>query len=135
MYIGKAAQLSGTTIKSIRHYEDIGLLPPAERKGKYRVYTQESVDVLRFIKCAQTLGFKLKELQAILRGYNGAAFPWELAQREIQRKKRELREQIAGMQQLYIGLEEFENSLQDAKEECHLVRAAGPEKKASAMAS
>lgn len=39
MYIGKAAKLSGTTIKSIRHYEDIGLLPPAQRQGKYRITT------------------------------------------------------------------------------------------------
>lgn len=34
MYIGKAAQLSGTTVKSIRHYEEIGLLPPPPRNAK-----------------------------------------------------------------------------------------------------
>lgn len=33
MYIGKAAQLSGTTVKSIRHYEEIGLLPPRNAKA------------------------------------------------------------------------------------------------------
>ena len=33
MYIGKAAQLAGTTIKAIRHYEAIGLLPPPQRQG------------------------------------------------------------------------------------------------------
>ncbi|MEK1955047.1 MerR family DNA-binding transcriptional regulator, partial [Pseudomonas sp. YNh] len=41
MYIGKAAQLSGTTVKSIRHYEEIGLLPPPQREGKYRIYSQQ----------------------------------------------------------------------------------------------
>ena len=37
MFIGKAAQLSGTTIKAIRHYEAFGLLPPPQREGRYRV--------------------------------------------------------------------------------------------------
>lgn len=120
MYIGKAAKLSGTTVKSIRHYEEIGLLPPAQREGKYRIYNQESVDVLRFIKCAQQLGFKLKELQEILHGYNGQDFPWDLAQREITRKKQELLKQIDAMQQLYDGLEDFERNLHGAKQECHL---------------
>ncbi len=120
MYIGKAAKLSGTTVKSIRHYEEIGLLPPAQRDGKYRIYNQESVDVLRFIKCAQQLGFKLKELQEILHGYNGQDFPWDLAQREITRKKKELMAQIEAMQLLYSGLEDFERNLHGAKQECHL---------------
>ena len=124
MYIGKTAQLSGTTVKSIRHYEEIGLLPPARREGKYRIYSQESVDVLRFIKCAQQLGFKLKELQEILLGYNGLNFPWDLVQREIARKKQEVLAQMDAMQQLYAGLEDFELNLHGAKQECHLANAA-----------
>ncbi|TRX73733.1 MerR family transcriptional regulator [Pseudomonas mangiferae] len=122
MYIGKAAKLSGTTVKSIRHYEEIGLIPQPQREGKYRIYSQESVEVLRFIKCAQQLGFKLKELQGILRDYSGQAFPWELAQREVQRKKKELLTQIGSMQQLYQGLLDFEENLKDAREECPLER-------------
>ena len=58
MYIGKAAQLSGTTIKAIRHYEAIGLLPLPQREGQYRVYSEQSVELLMFIKCAQQLGLK-----------------------------------------------------------------------------
>jgi|TARA_R110000868_G_scaffold304077_1_gene564570 DNA-binding transcriptional MerR regulator len=129
MYIGQAAKLSGATIKSIRHYEEIGLLPPPQREGKYRVYRQESVDVLRFIKCAQQLGFKLKELQDILQGYNGLDFPWDLAQHEIARKKNELLTQIDAMQQLYEGLADFEQNLNGAKEECHLAQNSDQTKK------
>lgn len=88
MYIGKAAQLSGTTVKSIRHYEEIGLLPEPKREGKYRIYSQQSVEVLTFIKCAQQLGFKLKELQVILNNYRGDEFPWDMAQRAIAEKSR-----------------------------------------------
>ena len=68
MFIGEAARLSATTIKTLRHYESIGLMPPARRQGKYRVYDQHAVELLRLIKCAQQLGFTLREMQALMAG-------------------------------------------------------------------
>jgi DNA-binding transcriptional MerR regulator len=120
MYIGKAAQLSGTTVKSIRHYEAIGLLPPAQRLGKYRIYSQQSVELLMFIKCAQQLGFKLKEMQAIVEQHRGEALPWEFARVAIADKKREVMDKIAALQQLHCGLEAFEASLENAQDQCRL---------------
>ena len=114
MYIGRAAQLSGTTVKTIRHYEAIGLLPPPQRQGKYRVYTQQSVERLMFIKCAQQLGFKLKEMQSILEGHPGFDVPWALASKAIADKKLHVMEQINRLQHLYRGLEAFETSLEFA---------------------
>lgn len=87
MYIGKAAQLSGTTIKSIRHYEAIGLLPSPQRQGKYRIYSQHSVEWLKFIKCAQQLGFKLKEMLTIVENHPGQPLPWEVVSNAIEVKK------------------------------------------------
>ena len=87
MYIGQAAQRSGTTIKSIRHYESIGLLPTPRRQGNYRLYDQQSVELLIFIKCAKDMGFRLKELQAIFCEHHGEAMPWALAQQAIEAKK------------------------------------------------
>ncbi|MFJ4194745.1 MULTISPECIES: MerR family transcriptional regulator [unclassified Pseudomonas] len=124
MYIGKAAQLSGTTVKSIRHYEEIGLLPEPRREGKYRIYSQESVEVLTFIKCAQQLGFKLKELQVILNSYRGDVFPWDMAQQAIAEKKADLVARIGELRQLHDGLEAFENNLSDARQECQFERIA-----------
>ncbi|MCF5167310.1 MerR family transcriptional regulator [Pseudomonas congelans] len=118
MYIGKAAQLSGTTVKTIRHYEKIGLLPPPERQGAYRVYNQQSVELLTFIKCAQQLGFKLKEMQTILQDHRGLSLPWELAGKAIADKKLEVTGQINGLQQIYAGLEAFEASLEGARYQC-----------------
>ncbi|MDO7903552.1 MerR family transcriptional regulator [Pseudomonas sp. K1(2024)] len=123
MYIGKVAQLSGTTVKCIRHYEKIGLLPEAQREGKYRVYSQQSVELVSFIKCAQQLGFKLKEMQAIFQNYRGQDIPWDLAQRAIAEKKQELRAQIEHLQSLHDGLEAFEGSVQEAREQCHFEQA------------
>ncbi|WLH67448.1 MerR family transcriptional regulator [Pseudomonas sp. FP2309] len=130
MYIGKAALLSGTTVKTIRHYENIGLLPPPVREGKYRVYNQQSVELLMFIKCAQQLGFKLKEMQAILQDHRGQALPWELACKAIADKKHELITRIQNLQSLYDGLEQFESSLEDARYQC-LAAPAGAANMAS----
>ncbi|WP_138761838.1 MerR family transcriptional regulator [Pseudomonas lactis] len=118
MYIGKAAQLSGTTIKAIRHYEAIGLMPAPARHGGYRVYTEQNVERLMFIKCAQQLGFKLKELQEILLGYEGDALPWDRAEQAIADKKRTLAAQIAVLQQMQAGLIEFETQLKGAQGDC-----------------
>ncbi|WP_409302096.1 MerR family transcriptional regulator [Pseudomonas sp. KCJK8993] len=120
MYIGQAARLSGTTIKSIRHYEAIGLLPEAPRQGRYRLYDAQSVEQLVFIKCAQQLGFKLKELQQVFAAHQGRAFPWDQAHAALARKKRELRRQIDELQQLHARLDAFEDSLQQARDECPL---------------
>jgi MerR family copper efflux transcriptional regulator len=120
MYIGEAAQRSGTTVKSIRHYESIGLLPAPQRVGNYRVYDQQRVELLVFIKCAQQLGFRLKELQAILAGHHGEALPWQLAQQAIANKKQEISERIAVLSQQHTQLVAFETSLEKARTECPL---------------
>jgi DNA-binding transcriptional MerR regulator len=120
MYIGQAAQRSGTTIKSIRHYEAIGLLPVAERQGKYRVYDQQSVELLGFIKCAQQLGFRLKELQAIFAGHQGTQVPWALAHQAIAAKKQEISERMAVLARQHAQLVEFELGIEQARAVCPL---------------
>lgn len=121
MYIGKVAELSGTTVKCIRHYESIGLLPTPRREGKYRVYTQETVELLVFIKCAQQLGFRLKEMQDIFERGDELA-RWDLVREAIAAKKQELSRRIEALQSHYNGLEDFEKSLLDATALCDLER-------------
>ncbi|VFB18512.1 MerR family DNA-binding protein [Pseudomonas fragi] len=64
--------------------------------------------VLTFIKCAQQLGFKLKEMQAILDQHRGQTLPWEVVSNAIARKKHAVMNQIEALQQVHAGLEEFE---------------------------
>ncbi|GAA0386112.1 MULTISPECIES: MerR family transcriptional regulator [Pseudomonas] len=118
MYIGTAARLSGTTVKAIRHYEAIGLLPMPQRQGQYRVYSQQSVERLMLIKCAQQLGFKLKELQEILGDHQGDGLPWERAEQAIASKKRDLSTQIAALQRMQTGLIALETQLKEAQGQC-----------------
>lgn len=121
MYIGKVAELSGTTVKCIRHYEEIGLLPTPRREGKYRVYTQETVELLVFIKCAQQLGFRLREMQEIFQREDDRT-RWDLVREAIAAKKQELSRRIAELQHHRDGLEAFERSLQDSTALCDLER-------------
>lgn len=67
MNIGDAAKASGVSVKMIRHYEAIGLLPAATRtESGYRVYRAEDVHALRFIRNARDLGFPLAEIEELL---------------------------------------------------------------------
>ena len=74
MNIGAAATASGVTAKMIRHYEAIGLLPPAERRANaYRDYGERDVHELRFIKRARRLGFSMADI-VLLCGIDFARF-------------------------------------------------------------
>ncbi len=65
--IGQAAEASGISAKMIRHYEDVGLVPPASRTfSGYRTYNHRDVHMLRFIKHSRDLGFPIKQIKDLL---------------------------------------------------------------------
>jgi DNA-binding transcriptional MerR regulator len=65
--IGELARRAGVTAKAIRFYERKGLLPAATRAAnRYRVYGEDTAEMLRFIKQATGLGLTLAEIRDIL---------------------------------------------------------------------
>jgi DNA-binding transcriptional MerR regulator len=67
MQIGEAAERVGLSIRTIRHYEEAGLIVPSARsEGGFRLYTQPDLDRLAVVKRMKPLGFTLDEMRDLL---------------------------------------------------------------------
>ena len=74
--IGEVAELTGTTPRTIRYYEEIGLLDtaPERAQGKHRVYIQADVDRVReIIRLRDLLGLSLEQLSQLLEAESARA--------------------------------------------------------------
>lgn len=103
--IGEAATLSGVSAKMIRHYESIGLIPPASRTdANYRVYSPEDVHTLKFIKRARSLGFSIQDIEKLLSLWQDR----ERASAEVKSlalgHARDLEDKIRGLQEMHQTL-------------------------------
>ena len=68
LLVGDIAKKAGVNMQTVKYYERRGLLLPVHRKDSgYRVYDEESIRRLKFIKQAQELGFSLKEIEELLK--------------------------------------------------------------------
>lgn len=67
MHIGELAERTGLSLRTIRHYDDVGLLPATARtEGGFRVYSEADAARLMLIKQMKPLGFSLEEMAEIL---------------------------------------------------------------------
>ncbi len=108
MQIGQAAQQSGVSSKMIRHYESLGLLPPIHRSdGGYRLYSDNDIHTLRFIKRARDLGFSMDDIAELVNLWHNrqrsSAQVKKIADSHLQR----LRERIAQLQAMERSLEQL----------------------------
>jgi MerR family transcriptional regulator, repressor of the yfmOP operon len=74
--IGEVAQITGTTPRTIRYYEEIGLLPPAEGRppGSHRLYEEGDVERLReVLRLKELLGVSLEELRELVEAESARA--------------------------------------------------------------
>lgn len=99
--IGDVANLVGTTPRTIRYYEEIGLLPeaPERASGRHRIYTHEEVERLREVmRLKHLLGVSLEELKTLLTAEDARAEVRAQLQREdVQpQRRRELLDEALG---------------------------------------
>lgn len=67
MQIGEVAERTELSIKTIRHYDEVGLVTPSERSaGGFRLYTEPDVQRLLVIRRMKPLGFTLDEMRQLL---------------------------------------------------------------------
>ena len=69
MNIGVAAEKSGLPPKTIRYYEDIGLIAPARAANGYRDYCEDDVHRLAFLRRARGLGFSIDDCRQLMALY------------------------------------------------------------------
>lgn len=68
MHIGELAEKTGLSLRTIRHYDEVGLLEPTGRTvGGFRLYTQDDLARLMLIRRMKPLGFTLEEMTELLR--------------------------------------------------------------------
>ena len=111
--ISEAAKVSGVSAKMIRHYEQIGLMPAANRTfANYRIFNQSDINTLVFIKRARSLGFSMKKISTLLNLYHDK-------QRSSAEVKRLAQEHINELEDSITKMKEMRDSLSKLAHHCH----------------
>lgn len=93
--IGELAAHSGVTAKTIRFYEEAGVLPPPTRAANgYRLYSREAAGMLRFIKQARGLDLTLAEIKELVAIRRRGEVPCSHVYRLLEEKAVELRRKL-----------------------------------------
>ena len=113
MKIGEVAESSGVPAKTIRYYEEVGLLPEPERADNgYRAYERQSVEPLRFIARARGLGFSLDDVRDLVD-------LWQDKDRASADVRRLAKDQIAAIDEKLAELQSMRRTLSTLVERCH----------------
>lgn len=112
---GQLAKLAEVNIETLRYYERSGLLPPPARsEAGYRLYPEEMLGRLVFIRNAKTCGFTIKEIRkALAKSEAGGQENIRLADfiQVIDRKTGELEQEIVSLQRTQTALAELKANL------------------------
>src|SRR5438552_5187739 len=104
VHIGTAAKLAGVSVDTVRFYQKLGLIKSASRSaGGYRLFDNEQIRELKFVRHAQELGFSLtevKELLALRQKHHACSD----AQSMLKRKLADVLEKIKGLERLQAEL-------------------------------
>jgi DNA-binding transcriptional MerR regulator len=130
MQIKEFAQRTNLSAKTIRYYEEIGLLPPPKRRiNGYRDYSEADIGRARFVAGTRTLDFSLDDIQEILDLRDRREAPCRVVLTLLEEKANEISKRIAELQRMEIELRElhtlgltFPTDDVDGKDcVCHLV--------------
>lgn len=113
MNIGQAASASGVSVKMIRHYEAIGLIPQISRTlAGYRHYQARDIHLLRFIRRARDAGFTTAQIKKLLS-------LWQDQQRPAREVKQLAATHLADLQTRITELESIAQALTQLVAHCH----------------
>ena len=99
--VSKLAERVGTSPDTLRYYERIGLLPPPERTpAGYRLYGEETVERVQFIKHAQRVGLRLDDIGELLRAREQGLCPCGHTRRLLEARLEELDREMTELDRL-----------------------------------
>lgn len=120
LQIGDVAERTGLSLRTVRHYEEVGLLPPAERSpGGFRLYTDAAVERLLVVKQMKPLEFTLEQMRELLDALDELAgnpsdsrsadliVVLERYQGLVEEQTAKLRERLAGAKALHTKLNDL----------------------------
>ena len=112
MNVGDAALKSGLPAKTIRYYEDIGLISPARADNGYRDYSGDDIHRLAFLRRARSLGFSIDDCRQLMALYG-----------DQERASHDVREiasaHVAAITKKIRELEQMRATLQKLIHACH----------------
>ncbi len=113
--IGDVAARSGLSVKTVRYYEEIGLLAPTVERSDsgYRLFAPSVINRLAFVKRAQSLGLSLSEIRDILNISDRGELPCDEVKQHLAMKVDEINQQIKALQLLKSELQQLLNHWQD----------------------
>lgn len=115
--IGELSALSGVPVKTIRYYEELGLIAVIDRtEGQFRLFHADVINRLKFIKQLQRLGLSLREIGECLVIYDAGQLPCGDIQAKLESHVQEIDRQVTELlllrQDLTKVLEKWESSPQ-----------------------
>lgn len=112
MNIGQVAAQSGLPAKTIRYYEDIGLIRAARGDNGYRDFSEDDLHKLAFVQRARSLGFSVEACRALLSLYEDRG-------RASADVKAMARSHLAQIGEKIMALQEMQATLSKLVEKCH----------------
>ena len=123
MNIGDVAQRSGLPAKTIRYYEEIGLITPDRGTTGYRSFSQTDLHSLTFLARARTLGFTIEDCRALLELYADDRRASADVKRIASGHLTQISDKIAQLQAMHDTLSELVECCQgDERPDCPILR-------------
>jgi Cu(I)-responsive transcriptional regulator len=113
MTIGEAADASGITAKMIRYYERVELLPePVRTPSNYRLYSEQDVHTLKFVRRARDLGFSVRQISELLS-------LWQDRDRASAEVRQVASSHLGILQDKIVAMQQMAHTLEALIEQCH----------------
>ena len=122
--IGQLARATRVPVSTLRYYERVGLVRPTARaENAYRLYAEETLQTIRFIRAAQAAGFTLEDVRTLLAFHAGEMALCKEVQPLIVKRLAEVSQRLQDMRHVQRLLQAFlaKCHTQDQDALCHVV--------------